>query len=134
MERDEYTPCLFLFRGLPGSGKTTLAKMILDSANDMFAADDYFEKSGAYVFNPALLPEAHEECRNNVENAMLNKRKRIVVHNTFSMRWEAEPYFALAKKHGYNVFVLECQNDYGNVHNVPKESIQKMIERWEPIT
>jgi len=118
---------------LPGSGKTTVAKRLVESKMDMFAADDFFEKSGAYIFNPALLPEAHEECRNNLESAMANKRTPLAVHNTFSMRWEAEPYFVLAKKYGYALYVIECQNDFGSIHGVPKEAIDKMISRWEPL-
>jgi predicted kinase len=125
---------LFIIRGLPRSGKTTLAKTLTAGNGVMYAADDLFEITGKYIFNPSLLPEAHETCRNNVESAMKLKSTPIAVHNTFSQRWEAEPYFALAKKYDYSVFVTECQSSFGeNGHNVPESSIVKMVDRWEPL-
>ncbi|MAP23681.1 MAG: hypothetical protein CL582_22355 [Alteromonadaceae bacterium] len=124
---------LYILRGLPGSGKSGLAEEIITDHGKMFSADDYFEKSGEYVYNPAALPEAHAECRENVRRAMESKHRKIVVHNTFSKRWEAEPYFALAKKFGYSVAVVECQSDFGSIHDVPDDKILNMIERWEPL-
>ena len=59
---------------------------------------------------------------------------KVVVANTFSQSWEAEPYFKLAKKYDYSPFVLECQNDFGNVHEVPQETIDEMKNRWENLT
>jgi len=124
---------LFLVRGLPGSGKSTVAAELIGHEGVMVAADDYFEKSGEYIFDPSKLPDAHEECRNNVEKAMLADCPKIAVHNTFSQRWEAEPYFALATKHKYSISVVECQSNFGNIHGVPDSTILKMIERWEPL-
>ena len=124
---------LFLVRGLPGSGKSTVAAELVADCGEMYAADDYFEKSGEYIFDAAQLPNAHAECRDNVEKAMLEACPKIAVHNTFSMRWEAEAYFALATKHNYSVSVVECQSSFGNIHGVPEGSVLKMIERWEPL-
>ena len=124
---------LYVIRGLPGSGKSSLAKELIIDHGKVFSADDYFERSGQYIFNPAKLPEAHDECRENVRKAMESKCPKIAIHNTFSKRWEAEPYFALAKKFGYSVSVIECQSNFGNIHNVPNDKILKMIERWEPL-
>ena len=57
----------------------------------------------------------------------------IAVHNTFSQQWEAIPYQTLAAVHGYSIFTIECQNDYGNSHGVTDSAIETMKERWEPI-
>tara|TARA_B000000460_G_C21446152_1_gene361671 strand:- start:301 stop:714 length:414 start_codon:yes stop_codon:yes gene_type:complete len=136
MENEKLLPYpqrLYVVRGLPGSGKSSLAKELIADHGEMFSADDYFEKSGEYIFNPAALPEAHAECRENVRRAMESECRKIVIHNTFSKRWEAEPYFALAKKFGYSVSVIECQSSFGNIHGCPEDKILKMIERWEPL-
>ena len=135
---------LYIVRGLSGSGKSSIAKEIVNDIGDeesrtfikdFYSADDYFtDKYGNYNFDPNKLKEAHEQCQKNVELAMQRDWvRKIAVANTFSQKWEAEPYFKLAKKHDFNPFVLECQNDFGNIHGVPQESINAMKERWEEL-
>lgn len=120
---------LFIIRGLPGSAKTTLGKMLSEQT---FAADDFFEEEdGSYNFDPAKLGEAHGFCKIRVEQALAHKCPVVSVCNTFTQAWEAAPYFELAKKYGYRVSVIHCQNDFGNVHGVPVEAIERMKERWE---
>lgn len=133
---------LYIIRGLPGSGKSSLGDAITNFIwrskeehffKDFYSADDYFtDYEGNYNFDPKKLKEAHEDCQNNVELAMQNEFvKKIAVCNTFSQAWEVEPYLKLAEKYEYSPFVLECQNDFGSIHNVPEESIQAMEDRWE---
>lgn len=123
---------LVLARGRPGSAKSTLARILAPDAN--FAADDYFEDDqGNYNFDASKLGEAHRQCQERAEEAMAAGVSVVAVHNTFSKAWEARPYFALAANYGYSVFVVECQNDFGNVHDVPEAAIQRMRERWEPL-
>lgn len=122
---------LVLSRGLPGSGKSTLARFLTDAA---FAADDYFERDGGYAFDFKLLPEAHKWCQEQTEKAMQREEPLVAVHNTFSRRWEAAPYFKLAEKYGYSVFVVESQSDFGNVHSVSEDVVETMRIRWESLT
>ena len=133
---------LILIRGLSGSGKTTLAKLISDTdygiGADIFAADDHFMVDGQYQFDPAKLPEAHAECRGNVD-ASLSRDRWVVVHNTFSCRWELEPYLRLAGAHAVKVHVIDLFDggcsDVDLVdrteHGVPLSTIQAMRARWE---
>jgi predicted kinase len=121
---------LVICRGLPGSGKSTLAETL--APGFAFAADDYFtDEEGNYNFDPSKLGEAHNQCARNVKNAMLDGVGVVAVANTFTLRWEADPYFRMAKRYGYSVFVVHCQNDFGNVHGVPEAAIDRMRERWE---
>ena len=52
---------LYILRGIPGSGKSTYGKKIVDSAIDAgfsaikFEADDFFMKDGKYNWNPKLI-------------------------------------------------------------------------------
>jgi len=127
------TKTLFIVRGLPGSGKSWLARLLTINAAAAFAADDFFEKDGGYDFDPAKLSEAHQWCISRTNEAMAEGQPFVAVHNTFSKAWEAEPYYDLASMHGYTVFVIEAQNDFGNTHGVPDGVIEGMRERWEPL-
>lgn len=133
---------LYIVRGLSGSGKSSIARELVNDVwysesesfvKDFYSADDYFtDKHGKYNFDPNKLKEAHEQCQKNVEIAMQKPCVyKVAVANTFSQAWEAEPYFKLAEKYDYHPFVLECQNDFGNIHGVPQKSIDAMKERWE---
>ena len=120
---------LYIVRGLPGSGKSSLAKKVTQL---VYSADDFFtNKKGEYNFNAKLLGKAHEWCWGKVRDAMFIGAEAVAVANTFTQAWEAERYYQIAEEYGYSVFVIECQNDFGNVHDVPQESIDAMKERWE---
>ena len=123
---------LYLIRGIPGSGKSTLAREL---ALYVFEADDYFKKDGEYVFVPSDVGKAHEACQRRVERMMdidaVGENSTIAVSNTFTRLWEMQPYKDLAKKYGYTVFTILCQNDFGNVHGVPAGVVQRMKERME---
>jgi len=120
---------LYIVRGLPGSGKSSLAKKVTEL---VYSADDFFtNKKGEYNFNAKLLGKAHEWCWGKVRDAMFIGAEAVAVANTFTQAWEAEKYYQIADEYGYSVFVIECQNDFGNVHDVPQESIDAMKKRWE---
>jgi predicted kinase len=128
---------LYLIRGLPGSGKSTLASLIAPDA--AFEADDFFiDKNDEYRFDPQQLKEAHEDCQSRVEEAMFRaafdeKYRVLAVANTFSKKWEAQPYLKLARHYKFSVCVIECQNNFGSVHGVPDDKIEAMRNRWENI-
>ena len=120
---------LYIVRGFPGSGKSSLAKKVTEL---VYSADDFFtNKKGEYNFNAKLLGKAHEWCWGKVRDAMFIGAEAVAVANTFTQAWEAEKYYQIAEEYGYSVFVIECQNDFGNVHDVPQESIDAMKKRWE---
>ena len=122
---------LYIVRGVPGSGKTTLAKQL--TAN-VFEADHYFyDNDGNYNFIPSEIKEAHKECQQFVGYAMESGIQKIAVSNTFTQEWEMEPYFELAKKHGFDVFTIIVENRHGglNQHGVPEDKIEQMKNRFE---
>ena len=121
---------LFIIRGLPGSGKSTLGETL--APGHCYAADDYFVgDDGVYRFDPRKLSDAHAQCVQNVGNAMRDGTDLVAVANTFSESWEADRYSWLAQKHGYTVFVVECQSNFGSIHNVPERTIARMRRRWQ---
>ena len=137
---------LYLIRGLSGSGKSTLAYIIeagvpddchmngvLNAKARVYSADDFFYHDGEYAFDPKLLPAAHADCQAKAGEAMSMGVEAVIVANTFSQAWEAEAYFEMATKFRYSVFVIECQNSFKNIHDVPEETIEAMKDRWEPL-
>ena len=120
---------LILLRGLPGSGKSTFAKLI---CNQHIEADMYFMQDGEYKFDGSKLSDAHEWCRTKTE-AWMQKRYNVVVSNTFTMEWEMDAYYELAKQYGYRVhsIVIENRHDGVNEHNVPEDKLEQMKNRFE---
>jgi predicted kinase len=126
---------LYLLRGVPGSGKSTVAQNI---GGTHFETDKYFMVDGEYKFDPTKLKQYHQMCQNEVNLAMIQNHTAhlndvIVVSNTFTQEWEMKPYFDLAKTYGYQVFSLIVENRHGglNQHGVPEDKVQIMKDRFE---
>jgi predicted kinase len=132
---------LIILRGLPGAGKSTLAKHIVDSDFLICEADKYFvdEETGVYNFDSNKLKDAHKWCQDKVENYMkdslINDQfyRKIVISNTMTMEWEMKPYFVLAEKYGYTIFTVIVENRHGgkNIHDVPEDKLEIMRNRFE---
>jgi predicted kinase len=127
---------LILLRGLPGSGKSTLARVLSENGkHSVFSVDDYFtnNQTGEYTFDFKNNHLAYKLCEENTKQSMVNNESKILVHNTFTMDWEFEPYFKLAAENDYILFVVTVENYHqsGNIHNVSDEQLQKMAEKYK---
>lgn len=138
---------LFLIRGLPGAGKTTLMFQIADPliflANDgvrgfdnfpvMVSADDFMvDSEGNYLWQPKLLGECHRECYATAESAMAEGVEDVIVNNTFTTEKEMQPYMDAAQEYNYRVVRLIVENTHGNtsIHNVPDKTLEAMRNRF----
>ncbi len=134
----EFTGDLILLRGLPGSGKTTLAHIILQHPagleQEVLSADDFFEnEDGDYNFDSTKIKEAHNYCQFRCSERMRQEKSRIIVANTFTQEWEMDDYFKMAERYNYRVHTVIVENRHGNqnVHGVPENKLQQMKDRFQ---
>ena len=127
------TKVLYLIRGVPGSGKTTLGKQLIKGTDGViFSADDYFTSSdGFYQFDPSRLYEAHRCCQLDCECAMITGLTPVVVANVFHKRLYMEPYIEYAKEHGYHVVEICVKSDFKNIHGCPEDKVKLFKETFE---
>ena len=120
---------LILLRGLPGSGKSTFAKLV---CNQHVEADMFFMQDGEYKFDASKLRQAHAWCQEKTENWM-KMRYNVVVSNTFTQEWEMDAYYKLAEKYSYqvNALIVEIRHGGVNEHGVPAEALERMKNRFE---
>lgn len=128
-------PTLYLIRGTPGSGKTTLAKQFVESgiAHANFEADDYFTDSkGQYKFDHSKLGIAHSQCLERTKNC-LESGMNVVVSNTFTRDKEVAPYQQLAWKMGIKMvsIIVENRANSKSIHNVPEANLENMRKRFQ---
>ena len=57
----------------------------------------------------------------------------VLVHNTFVKREHVFPYYKLAEKYDYFVQEIHLLRPLpcGNIHNVPQETVDRMIAKKE---
>lgn len=124
---------LYLIRGVPGSGKSELAKtlQINGIVKYIAEADDYFTRTGKYVFDASKLHLAHKQCQQIVDYA-LKQGFSVAVSNTSTTEKEVETYKQLAEKYNakFVSIVVESRHDGTNQHNVPAEKIEQMKNRF----
>ncbi|XP_037123873.1 NEDD4-binding protein 2-like 2 [Syngnathus acus] len=132
---------LILMRGLPGSGKTTMARELLATGPSglILSTDDYFVHDSGYRYDPNLLGEAHEWNHQRAGDAMRDGRSPVIIDNTNLQAWEMKPYVQMALQQGYQVDFCEPNTSWKydpselekrNKHGVSQEKIAQMLDRF----
>jgi len=133
-----------LMHGLPGSGKSTKAKILAGQQGQVFSTDDYFylNEEQEYRFNASLLGRAHSWNQGRSLDAMNAGIPIVVIDNTNTTVREMRSYLDhihFAKRLGYQVLIEEPDTEWQfdvdelfarGSHNVPQKHIQKMLDRY----
>ncbi|XP_045178941.1 uncharacterized protein LOC123538711 [Mercenaria mercenaria] len=138
----KHSNTMFIMRGLPGSGKSTLVKSLQNIYKGSVAvcsADDFFRSSdGSYNFDAGRLSEAHKDCQNKAAYHCNKGTPVVIIDNTNIQRWSMGFYMKLAQRSCYyHVVVLEPQTPWRydpeelaqrNKHHVDRETIGRKLQ------
>ena len=125
----------YIMRGIPGSGKSTVAKALAGANGVIHSTDSYFMVDGKYQFDPSKLGAHHtsnlssfaESCRVGIEV--------VICDNTNINPAHYQPYYDIAENMGYMVHVLtvggiSAETAFArNSHGVPLHAVQRMYDQ-----
>lgn len=125
---------LTIVRGLPGSGKSTVARQLSERAEvSHFETDQWMMVKGVYVWAPEKLHWAHQQCLFACERD-LAAGYSVVVPNTFTTFKEVRPYLESAKEIGLSreqIQIITVEGSFGSVHDVPETTMKAMRGRFD---
>jgi len=122
---------LLILRGLPGAGKSTLAKhLLLHSVNAKELSLDLFIEQFGY--HETMMKEWSNELKEKCEFYMQNEVELIIYHGVNAQGWSYTPFLDMAKEHDYTAFVLIVENFHGGINeSVPVLKWNKMQEKFK---
>ncbi|XP_013390648.1 2',3'-cyclic-nucleotide 3'-phosphodiesterase isoform X2 [Lingula anatina] len=133
---------VFIMRGVAGSGKTTLAKLIKKKYKHSVCctSDDFFMHGSVYMFDISLLNEAHAACQQKALDALASGAPVVIIDSTNLKQRKTQQYVELAHKFNYHVILVTPKTLWNkdknelfkkNTHNVPLDAIEHMLEDFE---
>lgn len=112
-----------IFRGLPGTGKSTAAKEL---GIPLIEADMYWGKD--YKFDMARHHEARDWCLLETKRTLFDSQN-VVVTGMFSDIRDLMPYYQL----GHKVKFIEMIKEFGSIHGLTVDRMQTLRNQWAPL-
>ncbi len=134
---------IFILRGLPGIGKSSLADVLrtIHSSSVVLSTDDFFwdAKNKIHSFDKEKIKEAHEWNFDRFKKAIEANCPNIIIDNTNIKKYHYHHYLDYGQRHNYLVSVVIIpHNDSSdkelterNIHGVPRETIRRMRKDFE---
>merc|ERR1719195_161593 len=137
---------LIVLRGLPGSGKTTLAKKLSQrSKHAQICTEDRYHWSGKedgvgeYKFQPQLVFLAREWCTKEIREAIQENVNLIILDNHNARISMYEDHIQYAVEHGYRFRIIEFVASTSLIDKYrarsykkfPREVYVKLLKLWE---
>ena len=149
-------PCLVLVGGLPGTGKSTLARELAAQANFRLIRSDVVRKElakatgdsvvgsqfGSGIYTPDWTDRTYAECRRRAEEVLF-QGERVLVDATFVDERRRIEFLEVAQKWGIPVVFLVCQSEpatikgrldarRGDASDADWNIYLEVARRWEP--
>jgi len=157
LEQPGRKPCLILVGGLPGTGKSTLARALADGANFCLIRSDVVRKELAGLsahppavslfneglYSPAWTERTYGECLHRAE-MLLFEGKRVVVDASFGEEKRRRAFLEAAARLGVPALFMLCRADpevvqqrldrrKGDASDADRSVYQKAADCWEEI-
>ncbi len=127
---------LIIMRGLPGSGKTTVADLF--GPHHHISMDMYWTKDGQpYEFDYSKLSQAISWVQSRFLEALHEPMiDLVVIDNVNYARQHFQFFVDTAEERGIPVHYVHVErelDDLVNSHGVPEDKVFQMAEKWEHI-
>lgn len=153
LEQPSRKPCLLLVGGLPGAGKSTLARRLAEAADFQVLRSDVISKELAgqslqdrlrsAMYAAAWKHGTYDECLHRAER-LLFEGKRVLVDATFRAEKDRRTFLEAARRWGVPCLMLLCQaspktvrcrlqNREGNASDADWLIYLKAVRAWEEI-
>jgi aminoglycoside phosphotransferase family enzyme/predicted kinase len=158
LEAPDRKPCLVLIGGLPGAGKSTLARGLAGRANCVLLRSDVVRKElaglsardpaaapyGEGIYTPAWTDRTYAECLRRAEGS-LGEGKRVVVDATFAAEAKRAAFLEAAARLAVPAVFLLCQASpetvrqrlarrRGDVSDAGPAVYEQAARRWQPVS
>lgn len=126
-----------IMRGVPGSGKSTIAKLLAGEIGVIHSTDYYFYIQGVYSHDPSLLSQNHEKNFRAFCESLKKDVPIVICDNTNVERAHFARYISAAKAAGYHVDIVAMPHPdpevaaIRNEHGASSKTIRQMITDWE---